>query len=1551
MSVTSDIQQLYVAYFNRPADPIGLAYWTNVANANGGSTAAISAAFSTSPEYTATYAGLSPAEVVNAVYLNLFGRPAEPAGLTYWAPLIGNGKITIANVVTQIAAGAQGTDSAALQNKVTAATLFTNHLDTSPEILGYTGSAANNVGKAYVAGVTDAVSLLAATNSVDASISNAVAAHTAGTTGATVTLTTGLDKLTSAAGNAVFTANIVDNTNTFQSGDTLTATGAGNTLNADLGNSANFAILATTNGIQTVNITAEAQAYSTVVMAGTNNLTGLPVQINALRMGNVTNWGDVQSRADVVIENIQLPNSNVSSDVTNAVTFTMRDTQPGNINGVDGTNDNGSRVNAVSVGPSFRAYFDPQALKSANTSASSTVDVGLINSGPTYKSAAPLNTSNYTGFTLKVSTGGAAAAPANFQFSAADIAAIKASTLATNQAAVATAVNDAIDAYNLANNTKYTHTAGPVVPIFNSIDGSVEQIQTTTIGLAGSTVAVGSFNRALTNDQDPTAFIGNYMNPTPIPGSTALITSNIIVDNVGQGGSPQFYNYSGSTEGAGGDIIIGSMATSGGVQQFNIDVQRTSWNNSVQTTNNVLQVVNIVSDAVVVPAKYTTLTGGGQAYAIGAEIVPRSGDMIDYAMPGELVGTNGLRDVQTINATGFFGSLEIGETLDYAGFVRYLQGSNAIVPFSITLGDNTNGIVTPGHGTAYNSVNLAIDAAVVASGNFKETITGGAGDSVVNLSVLPQNGSGGLAGNNKWVDSTTSLQNVVVNVLSGNNTVKFNGAGAAQIHGGAGADAYYVDNTGGAGSNSFLGGPANLLKAVFVANAVANTNITTAVPTAIENSFGTPGAVGTASISFVNVSANTSTTNAFHTVEDVAVNGTNSGNVTTSNPAGDDLQGVQVLFNQAVSSPGITTTTIATDVLNAYKDYVANGGNPQGATVPTETTVATNGGGVITWETAAGAAVIVRAATDVMVETFTTSPGNTLQVTIGNEYVVSQTATQSAQGIVTLTRTTAGSTSFAYDGQTAAGNAPLTFTPAPGDAPSSNGTAFNGATPGNEVDTATFKPLQGFGASETIAGITVTDTQVGGATIYTAAQVAAAVMAGNGTYGSLVVTGEGAVTPPANTGYTPVNVYPAVGANSTVTTESGITVVNGTAAALTASQVAAAAAQGNVPGVTVTGALPASVVLNYDTLAATAANIPLVGTATAGVTASGLSTAVSIDTYGNFTTSVLQGGAPLKIFTGVGETVTVTYQGVSSTVTIPSTAAGTYTTTDVNNAIVTAVNNTNNNASDSTLSKLLHATQGSSNGSVILSSVIDGVHSAFAGQAPTIVFGHTGTGITTGTASGAYTAAIATSDSLALGQISSVQQARGDSSTINTSGFLVGGDSRFVNNSNITDTGSTGTSNVIDLSSNNAAVNALNNYTGGSANTVTLSGNGNSIVTNYKVANDTISTVVTHGVVVNAVNDAFQMSYFGTGATTNPGGLNINAFDLGLLTTAGVDVGSSFATANHVAGGGAGIVVLEVGNTTSVYYTTNVTNPTAANSTLEATLIGVAPAAALIHLV
>ena len=123
---TDAVQRLYVAYFNRPADPVSLAVFEAMLPSDRVATQAelqviAETYFSPSAEYTARYSGMSNAEIINTLYQNLFGRDAEPAGLLSWTGKLNTGAETVASIALQLSYSAQGTDADAIAAKIEAA--------------------------------------------------------------------------------------------------------------------------------------------------------------------------------------------------------------------------------------------------------------------------------------------------------------------------------------------------------------------------------------------------------------------------------------------------------------------------------------------------------------------------------------------------------------------------------------------------------------------------------------------------------------------------------------------------------------------------------------------------------------------------------------------------------------------------------------------------------------------------------------------------------------------------------------------------------------------------------------------------------------------------------------------------------------------------------------------------------------------------------------------------------------------------------------------------------------------------------------------------------------------------------------------------------------------------------------------------------------------------------------------------------------------------------------------------------------------------------------
>ena len=307
------IQKLYVAYFNRPADYYGLQFWDKVVTDAKGDTSAVAAAFASSQEYKDTYAGMDLRNTINTIYKNLFGHSADLAGLDFWTNAVNTGAMTMSNAVTAIASGAQNADLVAYNSKVSAATAFTNALNTTDEILGYNGTAANNAAKSFIASVTDAASLEAAIApaALDATVGNVTGQSSAGQT---FDLTASKDTITGTAQNDTINIDIVD-PKTGTSGATLQGSdaidgGAGiDTVNIINSATVTNTIAGTFKNVEIINIDNSGAAAAVAVDA---SKFGTSVQtLNQIgKAGNVTNLG---GNAAAVFTNIEAATTGVGT--------------------------------------------------------------------------------------------------------------------------------------------------------------------------------------------------------------------------------------------------------------------------------------------------------------------------------------------------------------------------------------------------------------------------------------------------------------------------------------------------------------------------------------------------------------------------------------------------------------------------------------------------------------------------------------------------------------------------------------------------------------------------------------------------------------------------------------------------------------------------------------------------------------------------------------------------------------------------------------------------------------------------------------------------------------------------------------------------------------------------------------------------------------------------------------------------------------------------------------------------------------------------------------
>ena len=122
------VHKAYVAYYGRPADPTGLDYWACRMDDEGRVLASILDAFGTSAEYDQRFGGLDSATLINNIYLNLFNRDADAAGLDWYRTQLDSGTMTLQSIALDILGGAQALDAAIIANKLAVAEHFTRQV-------------------------------------------------------------------------------------------------------------------------------------------------------------------------------------------------------------------------------------------------------------------------------------------------------------------------------------------------------------------------------------------------------------------------------------------------------------------------------------------------------------------------------------------------------------------------------------------------------------------------------------------------------------------------------------------------------------------------------------------------------------------------------------------------------------------------------------------------------------------------------------------------------------------------------------------------------------------------------------------------------------------------------------------------------------------------------------------------------------------------------------------------------------------------------------------------------------------------------------------------------------------------------------------------------------------------------------------------------------------------------------------------------------------------------------------------------------------------------
>ena len=126
------VQKIYIAFYQRPADPAGLKYWADRIDVAGGDASAVVAAFANSPEAVALYGTIDATtigSVVDKIYMALFNKAPDAAGKQFYVDGFNAGTFTPGTIALNILNGATGDDAVAINNKAQVANSFTQQVD------------------------------------------------------------------------------------------------------------------------------------------------------------------------------------------------------------------------------------------------------------------------------------------------------------------------------------------------------------------------------------------------------------------------------------------------------------------------------------------------------------------------------------------------------------------------------------------------------------------------------------------------------------------------------------------------------------------------------------------------------------------------------------------------------------------------------------------------------------------------------------------------------------------------------------------------------------------------------------------------------------------------------------------------------------------------------------------------------------------------------------------------------------------------------------------------------------------------------------------------------------------------------------------------------------------------------------------------------------------------------------------------------------------------------------------------------------------------------
>lgn len=283
------VQKIFIAFYQRPADPAGLKYWAERVDVAGGNINQVIDAFASSAEATTLYGAVNATtigDVIDKLYMALFNVAPDAAGKAFYVNGFAAGTFTAGTIALAVLNGAQNADLTAVNNKVAVANLFTAQVDGRALTDSSFGAAPfsvtyNAADEAAARGILKAVTSVASTVLTPTQVTDALKTQIANAGDAIngSALTTAItDTLNGTSGNDLFVG-VTSATPSKQTYDATDAIIDASTTDHDsftLTTDGNNAASASIRNIETINVNIDATTTATagVYSFAAANVTG-----------------------------------------------------------------------------------------------------------------------------------------------------------------------------------------------------------------------------------------------------------------------------------------------------------------------------------------------------------------------------------------------------------------------------------------------------------------------------------------------------------------------------------------------------------------------------------------------------------------------------------------------------------------------------------------------------------------------------------------------------------------------------------------------------------------------------------------------------------------------------------------------------------------------------------------------------------------------------------------------------------------------------------------------------------------------------------------------------------------------------------------------------------------------------------------------------------------------------------------------------------------------------------------------------------------------------